>query len=128
MGTSSGNVVSLPLSREGARRHNGSMKQLTVVVKPFRAEAVLQAVAELGVTACVVREAKGYSRQKGYLNRYVGSEYSMAFLPKVEISICVSDQRAREVADRITRAARTGRIGDGKIFVLDMAWPEPLEF
>ncbi len=104
------------------------MKQLTVVVKPFRAEAVLQAVAELGVTACVVREAKGYSRQKGYLNRYVGSEYSMAFLPKVEISVFVSDERAREVADRITRAARTGRIGDGKIFVLDMAWPAPLEF
>jgi nitrogen regulatory protein PII len=104
------------------------MKQLTVVVKPFRAEAVLQAVTELGVTACVVREAKGYSRQKGYLNRYVGSEYSMAFLPKIEISVFVSDERAREVADRITRAARTGRIGDGKIFVLDTAWPAPLEF
>jgi nitrogen regulatory protein PII len=104
------------------------MKQLTIVVKPFRAEAVLQAVAELGVSACVVREAKGYSRQKGYLNRYVGSEYSMAFLPKVEISVCVSDERVGEVAERITKVARTGRIGDGKIFVLDMAWPEPLEF
>jgi nitrogen regulatory protein PII len=104
------------------------MKQLTIVVKPFRAEAVLQAVAELGVSACVVREAKGYSRQKGYLNRYVGSEYSMAFLPKVEISVCVSDERVRDVAERIARVARTGRIGDGKIFVLDMAWPEPLEF
>jgi nitrogen regulatory protein P-II 2 len=104
------------------------MKQLTIVVKPFRAEAVLQAIAELGVTACVVREAKGYSRQKGYLNRYVGSEYSMAFLPKVEISVCVADERLREVAERITRVARTGRIGDGKIFVLNMAWPEPLEF
>jgi nitrogen regulatory protein PII len=104
------------------------MKQLTVVVKPFRAEAVLQAVAELGVSACVVREAKGYSRQKGYLNRYVGSEYSMAFLPKVEISVFVGDERAREVADRIVRVARTGRIGDGKILVVDVAWPEPLEF
>jgi nitrogen regulatory protein PII len=104
------------------------MKQLTIVVKPFRAEAVLQAIAELGVAACVVREAKGYSRQKGYLNRYVGSEYSMAFLPKVEISVCVSDERVREVAERITKVARTGRIGDGKIFILDMAWPEPLEF
>jgi nitrogen regulatory protein PII len=104
------------------------MKQLTVVVKPFRAEAVLQAIADLGVTACVVREAKGYSRQKGYLSRYAGSEYSMAFLPKVEISVWVSDRRAAEVAEGITRVARTGRIGDGKIFVLDMAWPEPLEF
>ena len=104
------------------------MKHFTIVVKPFRAEAVLRAIAESAVVACVVREAKGYSRQKGYLDRYVGSEYSMAFLPKVEISVWVSDQRAQEVADRIVRAARTGRIGDGKIFVLDMAWPEPLEF
>jgi nitrogen regulatory protein PII len=104
------------------------MKQLTIVVKPFRAEAVLQAVADLGVTACLVREAKGYSRQKGYLDRYAGSEYSMAFLPKVEISVWVADDRAEEVAERIVRTARTGRIGDGKIFVLDMAWPEPLEF
>jgi nitrogen regulatory protein PII len=104
------------------------MKQLTIVVKPFRAEAVLKAVAELGVTACVVREAKGYSRQKGYLDRYVGSEYSLAFLPKVEIIVCVTDERAQEVADRIVRAARTGRIGDGKIFQVDMAGPEPLEF
>ncbi len=104
------------------------MKHLTIVVKPFRAEAVLKAIAELDVIACVVREAKGYSRQKGYLDRYVGSEYSMAFLPKVEISVCVSDERAEEVADRIVRSARTGRIGDGKIFVLDMAWPQALEF
>jgi nitrogen regulatory protein PII len=104
------------------------MKQLVIVVKPFRAEAVLQALAELGVTACSVREAKGYSRQKGYLDRYAGSEYSMAFLPKVEVSAWVKDERAREVAERITRVARTGRIGDGKIFVLDMAYPEPLEF
>src|SRR4051794_169515 len=104
------------------------MKQLTIVVKPFCAEAVLRAVAELDVTACVVREAKGYSRQKGYLDRYMGSEYSMAFLPKVEISVWVSDERAQEVADRIARTARTGRMGDGKILELDVAWPEALEF
>ncbi len=104
------------------------MKQLTIVVRPFRAEAVLQAIRELDVSACVVREAKGYSRQKGYLDRYVGSEYSLAFLPKVEITVWVSDERAPEVAERITRTARTGRIGDGKVFVLDMAWPDALEF
>jgi nitrogen regulatory protein P-II 2 len=104
------------------------MKQLTVIVKPFRAEAVLRAVEELGVDACAVREAKGFGRQKNYLDRYVGSEYSMAFLPKVEISVWVSDDRAGEVADRITKAARTGRIGDGKVFVVDVAYPEPLEF
>jgi nitrogen regulatory protein PII len=104
------------------------MKQLTIVVKPFRAEAVLRVIADLGVTACIVQEAKGYSRQKGYLDRYVGSEYSMAYLPKVEISAWVSDERAEEVADRIVRAARTGRIGDGKVFVLDMGWPKAIEF
>ncbi|HEV3258457.1 MAG TPA: P-II family nitrogen regulator [Gemmataceae bacterium] len=104
------------------------MKQLTIVVKPFRAEAVLGAIAASDVLACSVQEAKGYSRQKGYLDRYVGSEYSLAFLPKVEISVWVSDDRAAQVADRISRAARTGRIGDGKIFVLDMGWPEALEF
>jgi nitrogen regulatory protein PII len=104
------------------------MKQLTVVVKPFRAEAVLQTVADLDVTACAAREAKGYSRQKGYLNRYIGSEYSMAFLPKVEISVWVSDDRADEVADRIVKIARTGRMGDGKIFVHQMSLPDALEF
>src|SRR5438034_969248 len=71
------------------------MKQLTTVVKPFRAEAVLRAIAELDVTSCAVREAKGYSRQKGYLDRYLGSEYSTAFLPKIEISVCVSCQVQR---------------------------------
>src|SRR5262245_11710989 len=104
------------------------MKQLIIVVKPFRAEAVLQALAGLDIAACVVREAKGYSRQKGYLDRYAGSEYSLAFLPKVEISVWVGDQKAAEVADRIVRTACTGRIGDGKVFVVNAAGPEALEF
>jgi nitrogen regulatory protein PII len=104
------------------------VKQLTIVVRPFRAEAVLRAIADLDVTACVVQEAKGYSRQKGYLDRYVGSEYSLAFVPKVEISVWVSDDRVSEVADRIVRTARTGRMGDGKVFLLDTGWPGGLEF
>jgi nitrogen regulatory protein PII len=104
------------------------MKQFTIVVKPFRAEAVLRAVGELNVTACVVQEAKGYGRQKGYLDRYAGGEYSLAYLPKVEITVWVNDDRADAVADSIVRAARTGRIGDGKILMVDVAWPEPLEF
>src|ERR1700736_4528103 len=102
------------------------MKQLTVVVRSFRAEAVLGAIQEADVSACVVREAKGFSRQKGYLERYIGSEYSMAFLPKVEISICVSAKRYEEVSQQIVRAARTGRIGDGKVFVVPLAWPDAL--
>jgi nitrogen regulatory protein PII len=104
------------------------MKQVTIVVKPFRAEAVLQAIADLGVSACVVREAKGYSRQKGYLERYAGSEYSLAFLPKVEITVWVEDARADEVREKVVATARTGRIGDGKVFVVPNAWPGPLEF
>ncbi len=104
------------------------MKQLTMLVRPFRAEAVLKTVAELDVNACLVQEAKGYSRQKHYLERYLGSEYSMAFLPKVEISVWVGNQNWQEVADKISRAARTGRIGDGKVFVLDVAWPGAMEF
>ena len=76
----------------------------------------------------MVQEAKGYSRQKGYLDRYQGSEYSMAFLPKVEISVWVGDDRAQEVEDRLVRAARTGRIDDGKVFVVDVTWPGAIEF
>src|SRR5262245_53771231 len=101
------------------------MKQLTIVVRSFRAEAVLQAIADLDVAACVVQEAKGYGRQKGYLDRYLGSEYSLAFLPKVEITVWVGDDRAALVADRLARAARTG---DGKVFLLDAAWPDAIEF
>jgi nitrogen regulatory protein PII len=104
------------------------MKQLTVIVKPFKAEAVLRAVADLDVRDCVVREAKGYSRQKGYLERYIGSEYSLAFLPKVEITVWVDDERAAALAERIASVARTGRIGDGKVFAVPTAWPGVLEF
>jgi nitrogen regulatory protein P-II 2 len=104
------------------------MKQMTIIVKPFVTEAVLQAIASMDLSACVVQEAKGYSRQKGYLDRYAGSEYSQAFLPKVEISVWVEDDRANELAERVVKAARTGRIGDGKVLLVDAVWPTPLEF
>jgi nitrogen regulatory protein P-II 2 len=104
------------------------MKQLTIIVKPFRAEAVLRAAAELDVVACVVREAKGYGRQKSYLERYVGSEYSLAFLPKVEITVWANDDQAAQVVEHMVKVARTGRIGDGKVFMIDSPFPEPLDF
>jgi nitrogen regulatory protein P-II 2 len=94
------------------------MKQLSVVVKPFRAEAVLKVLEDLGVDSWFVREAKGYSRQKGYLDRYLGGEYSMAFLPKVEIVALVDDQEVEKVSEAVVKIARTGRIGDGKVFVI----------
>src|SRR5262249_7590635 len=117
-----------PLPEAGRGEPDKPMKQLTIIVKPFRAEAVLQAIADLGVFDCVVREAKGYSRQKGYLERYIGSEYSLAFLPKVEIMVWADDGRFAELAERIVAVARTGRIGDGKVFAVPTAWPRVLEF
>lgn len=104
------------------------MKQLQVIIKPFVTEQVLQAISKFDVTACVVHEAKGYSRQKGYLDKYVGSEYNHVFIPKVEITLWVKDEIAAKVEDTIIQAARTGRIGDGKVLVIDAAWPDPIEF
>ena len=94
------------------------MKQIIALVKPFRAGAVLAALESLSVTSGTVREAMGFSRQKERLHRYLGSEYSTAFLPKVEIRIFVPDDRVDEVVRAIVAEARTGRIGDGKILIL----------
>jgi nitrogen regulatory protein P-II 2 len=94
------------------------MKSLVVVVKPFRAEAVLRAAADGGAAAWTVREAKGFGRQKGYLDQYRGSEYGNAYLPKVEVTIFVAADRYAALAEAVSKAARTGRIGDGKVFVI----------
>lgn len=94
------------------------MKEVIAVVKPFLAERVLAALDRAPVEACTVREVKGFGRQKNYLDQYGESEYSQAFLPKVEISIWVEDRWAAEVVDRLVAVARTGRMGDGKVFVL----------
>jgi len=94
------------------------MREIIAIVKPFVAEKVLAALEQAPVEACAVREVQGFGRQKSYLDRYGDSEYSLAFLPKVEIQVWVDDARVDEVIERITAAARTGRIGDGKIFVL----------
>lgn len=94
------------------------MKEVIAVVKPFLAERVLEALKLAPLEACTVREVKGYGRQKNYLDRYGDSEYSLAFLPKVEIQMWVDDARVDEVIDRILEVARTGRMGDGKVFVM----------
>jgi nitrogen regulatory protein PII len=94
------------------------MKQVLAVVKPFLAEKVLEALKLAPIEACGVREVKGYGRQKSYLDEYRGSEYSMAYLPKVEITLWVEDPRVEEVVRSVVEVARTGRIGDGKIFIL----------
>ena len=94
------------------------MKEILAVLKPFLAERVLEALKLAPLEACTVREVKGYGRQKSYLDQYGDSEYSLAFLPKVEICLWVEDGRVEEVVERIVAVARTGRMGDGKIFVL----------
>jgi nitrogen regulatory protein PII len=94
------------------------LKEVIAIVKPFVAERVLEALKFAPLEACTVREVKGYGRQKSYLDQYGDSEYSLAFLPKVEIQVWVDDARADEVVERIVSVARTGRMGDGKIFVL----------
>jgi len=94
------------------------MKEIIAIVKPFLAERVLEAIKLAPLEACSVREVKGYGRQKSYLGQYGDSEYALAFLPKVEIQLWVDDARVDEVVERIMEVARTGRIGDGKIFIL----------
>jgi nitrogen regulatory protein PII len=94
------------------------MKQIVAVVKPYLVEEVLEALKLAPVEACGVREVKGYGRQKSYLDEYRGSEYSLAYLPKVEITLWVEDLHVEEILRTVVAVARTGRMGDGKIFVL----------
>ena len=94
------------------------MKQVVAVIKPYLVEKVLEALKHAPLEACGVCEVKGYGRQKSYLDEYRGSEYSLAFLPKVEITLWVDDVRLEEVLRVIVEVARTGRMGDGKIFVM----------
>jgi nitrogen regulatory protein PII len=94
------------------------MKQIVAIVKPFLAEKVLEALRRAAVEALQVREVKGYGRQKSYLDEYSETEYALAFLPKVEITVWVDDARVEETVESIATIARTGRMGDGKVFVL----------
>lgn len=103
------------------------MKQIVAIVKPFVAEKVLEALRRAPVEALNVREVKGYGRQKSYLSEYSETEYSLAFLPKVEITVWVDDTRADELVTRIGEVARTGRMGDGKVFVLPVARFEEID-
>ena len=94
------------------------MKQIVAVVKPYLAEKVLDAMNRAPVEALRVTEVKGFGRQKSYLDQYGDTEYSLSFLPKVEIALWVDDTRVEEIVQKIVAVARTGRIGDGKIFLL----------
>ena len=93
------------------------MKLITAIIKPFKLEEVKGALAEVGVEGMTVTEVKGHGRQKGHTEIYRGSEYTVDFLPKVKVEIAVQDDLVTKVIDAIIRGARTGKIGDGKVFV-----------
>lgn len=96
------------------------MKLITAIIKPFKLDEVREALTGLGIQGLTVSEVKGFGRQKGQTEIYRGAEYSVSFLPKVKVEVAVTDELADSVVDAIQKAANTGRIGDGKIFVLDV--------
>ena len=96
------------------------MKKIEAIIKPFKLEDVKDALSGLGVEGMTVSEVKGFGRQKGHTELYRGAEYVVDFLPKVRLEVVVPDERLQSALEAIQAAARTGRIGDGKIFVLDV--------
>jgi nitrogen regulatory protein P-II 1 len=96
------------------------MKKIEAIIKPFKLEEVKDALGEIGIEGMTVVETKGFGRQKGHTEIYRGSEYTVDFLPKVKIELVVSDSRADEAVATIVKAAKTGKIGDGKVFVSDI--------
>ena len=93
------------------------MKQITAVIKPFKLDEVREALAAVGVNGLTVTEVKGFGRQKGHTELYRGAEYVVDFLPKVKLEVVVADDVAEHAIEAVVKAARTGKIGDGKIFV-----------
>ena len=96
------------------------MKLVIAIIKPFKLDDVREAIGDLGIAGLTVSEVKGYGRQRGHTEIYRGAEYAVSFLPKVKIEVAVPDERADKVVEAITSTAKTGQIGDGKIFVLDL--------
>ena len=96
------------------------MKMITAIIKPFKLDDVRQAVADIGIQGITVTEVKGFGRQRGHTELYRGAEYVVDFLPKAKIELAVADDLAEQVIEAISNTARTGKIGDGKIFVTDL--------
>jgi len=94
------------------------MKKIEAIIKPFKLDDVKNSLAEVGVQGITISEVKGFGRQKGHTELYRGAEYTIDFLPKVKIEIIVPDEKVEKVVEIIQAAAKTGRIGDGKIFIL----------
>ena len=93
------------------------MKKIDAIVKPFKLDEVREALSEIGIQGMTVTEVKGFGRQKGHTELYRGAEYTVDFLPKVKLEVVIDDERAGQVVEAIKKAAHTGKIGDGKIFI-----------
>jgi nitrogen regulatory protein PII len=93
------------------------MKKIEAIIKPFKLEEVKEALSELGIEGMTVTEVKGFGRQKGHTEIYRGSEYTVDFLPKIKIEVVLADSIVENAATAVTKAARTGKIGDGKVFI-----------
>jgi nitrogen regulatory protein P-II 1 len=96
------------------------MKKIEAIIKPFKLDEVKEALHEIGIQGMTVTEVKGFGRQKGHTELYRGAEYVVDFLPKIKVEIALADELLKKAVDAIVQAANTGRIGDGKIFVLDV--------
>ncbi|CAG0939760.1 Nitrogen regulatory protein P-II [Gammaproteobacteria bacterium] len=96
------------------------MKLITAIIKPFRLDDVRNALAEVGVNGMTVTEVKGFGRQRGHTELYRGAEYVVDFLPKAKVEVAVADELVERAIEAISTAARTGKVGDGKIFVIDL--------
>jgi nitrogen regulatory protein PII len=111
-------AAKLAISRCGSNL--GAMKKIEAIIKPFRTEAVKEALTEVGIEGMTLSEVKGFGRQKGHSEIYRGSEYTVDFLPKVKFEVVVTDDRVQRAVEAILTAAKTGKIGDGKVFVSEV--------
>ena len=111
-------------TRQKDRKHISFMKKIEAIIKPFKLEDVKEALGEVGIEGMTVSEVKGFGRQRGHTELYRGAEYVVDFLPKAKIEVAVPDDLVERVVEAIVDAAKTGKVGDGKIFVtpLDQVW------
>ena len=107
--------------RQFVKQEVHTVKLVTAIIKPFKLDDVRSALSELGIQGMTLTEVKGFGRQKGHTELYRGAEYVVDFLPKVKIEVAIDDDRLGSVVEAVSDAARTGKIGDGKIFVTDLA-------
>jgi nitrogen regulatory protein P-II 1 len=96
------------------------LKKITAIIRPFKLDEVKEALVEEGIRGLTITEVRGYGRQKGHTETYRGSEYQIEFIPKIKIEVVVEKEKAEKVVDAILRSAKTGQVGDGKIFISDI--------